>query len=297
MEVGGLPEHDGAGLTIVVNPSAGPLIGRPPSDVLREGLPAARIVEVEDAAELPGALRGAAADGAKALGIAGGDGSVNSAAEAALHSDLPLAIFPTGTLNHLARDLGLVGMDAAIEAFRHGTTSEIDVSFIDERPFLNTASLGGYVELVDRRERLERRFGKWPAFVVAFVAMLFRGEPMTVEIDGMQRRPWIVFFGNCRYEPRGIAPRTRSSLDDGRVDVRILDSRHGWARLRLVALALVGRAHRARGFEERSATSLGVRVIDGATRLSRDGETSSGSPRFEVTKSPRALRVFLPSGD
>ncbi|WP_406263668.1 diacylglycerol kinase family protein [Streptomyces sp. NBC_00191] len=40
-----------------------------------------------------------------ALGIAGGDGTVNAAAVLAAEGGLPLAVFPAGTLNHLATDL------------------------------------------------------------------------------------------------------------------------------------------------------------------------------------------------
>ena len=288
--------HDpqGARLTIVVNPSAGPALGRSPASVLREALPAAEVVELEDPSQLVEQLSLAVSRGSTALGVAGGDGSVNAAAEVALAHDLPLMVVPAGTLNHLARDLGLAGVDDSISAFRSGRTQAIDVARIDDRPFLNTASIGSYVELVDRRERLERRLGKWPAFVLAFFSLLFRSEPVSVRIDGAERKLWVAFFGNCLYTPPGVAPRAREILDDGLIDVRMLDARHGWARLRLMASGLVGRAHRARGFEQRTASRLEVVASDPPIRLARDGETFDGSNTFEVTKTAKVLRVFVP---
>ena len=45
--------------------------------------------------------------GARALGVAGGDGSVAAVVGVAAERGLPLVVVPTGTLNHFARDLGL----------------------------------------------------------------------------------------------------------------------------------------------------------------------------------------------
>lgn len=296
MNPAAIPDPSGSGLTIVVNPSAGPALGGSPAAVLSEALPAARVVELDDPSELAGQLRRAVSDGATALGVAGGDGSVNAAAQIAVAHDLPLMVIPAGTLNHLARDLGLASVDEAIQAFRGGYTQEIDVARIDGRVFLNTASIGSYVELVDRRERLEGRIGKWPAFVLAFFSLLFRSEPVAVRIDGAERKLWVAFFGNCVYTPRGVVPRSRSSLDDGLIDLRMLDARHGWARLRLMTAGIVGRAHRARGFEQRTVSRLEVVASEPPIRLARDGETFDGSSTFVVTKTSKELRVFVPAG-
>ena len=48
-----------------------------------------------------------ATDDAAALGIAGGDGSINTAAQVAMDNGKPLAVFPSGTLNHLTGALGI----------------------------------------------------------------------------------------------------------------------------------------------------------------------------------------------
>ena len=285
---------DGNGLTVVVNPSAGSSFGGSPTEVLREELPRATVVELGEGSDLEEELKKAISRGAMALGVAGGDGSLNTAAALAVAHDLPLLIVPTGTLNHLARDLAIDSVDDAVAAARHGVTRRMDMGLIDGRPFLNTASIGSYVELVDRRERLEGRIGKWPAFVVAFVALLFHAKPEVVEIDGRRHELWVAFFGNCRYSPPGVMPRARERLDDGVLDVRILEARHGWARLRLLAAGMAGRTGRARGFEQRAVAELRVKAPGSGIRLARDGETFDGSRAFEVEKSPKALRVFVP---
>ncbi|WP_406307479.1 diacylglycerol kinase family protein [Streptomyces sp. NBC_00885] len=55
-----------------------------------------------------------------ALGIAGGDGTVNAAAVLAAEGGLPLAVFPAGTLNHFATDLGLPTLKSTADSLEAG---------------------------------------------------------------------------------------------------------------------------------------------------------------------------------
>jgi undecaprenyl-diphosphatase len=281
-------------MAIVVNPSAGPLIGRDPAELLRELLPAASIIEPTEDDDIDEALEQAAA-GAAILGVAGGDGTVNTAAGVALAHSMPLAVVPGGTLNHFAHELGLRSVADSAEAIETGRLLGVDVGDIAGRPFLNTASLGGYPELVDLRDRLEHRIGKWPAMVVALVQVLRKGAPVRLELDGEERRIWIVFVGNCRYRPSGFAPRQRPRMDDGLLDVRVVDARPRYARTRLVVALLTGRLKRCSVYEERVTRALRVRSLEGPLRLARDGETFDGPPEFTISKRAEQLAVVAPA--
>ena len=287
------PGGDGAGLTLVVNRSAGSPLNGGTSGYLRERLPDAEVVDVEEGADLPAALRQAAA-GAQVLGVAGGDGSINAAAEAAHRADKPLLVVPAGTLNHLARDLGLSSADDAVAAFRDGHAVAVDLGMIDGRPFLNTASVGGYTDLVDARERLEGRVGKWPALLLALAGVLRRGKPVRIELDGRERSVWMIFVGNCRYEPAGFAPTWRETLDDGALDVRLVDASRPWARSRLLLAVVTGRLARCYAYEAFTTGELRLKALDGPIRLARDGETFDGSGAFSVRKEQRPLAIYVP---
>jgi diacylglycerol kinase family enzyme len=291
------PGGDGAGIAIVVNPGAGSgAIGSGPSPVetLRKGLPSADVVELDDGDDLVEALERAAREGCRALGVAGGDGSINAAAAVALEHGLPLVVVPAGTLNHLARDLGVETVTDAVDAVHSGCAAEIDVGWIAGRPFLNTASFGSYVELVDAREELEGQVGKWVAMAVALVRVLRHGTPVEVELDGERRTLWLAFLGNCHYQPEGMAPTWREHLDDGEIDVRLVDASHPFCRTRLVLAALTGTLRRSRVFETWHTTGLHVRSADGPLRLARDGETFDGTDEFDVVKTGARLAVFAP---
>src|SRR4051794_20056920 len=290
------PREDGHGVTIVVNAEAGNPITGPSADALRERLPRARVVECEDATKLPELLREAAAD-SDVIGICGGDGSTVSASDVACEFDKPLLLIPAGTLNHLGRDLRVEGEDDAIGALERGEAVAIDLGEIDGRPFINTASFGGYTLMLELRAKLQKRIGRWPAHFVAVAVSLFRADPLELEIDGKRRRAWMVFIGNCRHEPSGFAPSWRPDLDDGLLDVRILSGEHPFARTRLLLSILTGRLTRSAAYERRCVEELQVRSDRESLTLARDGDSFEGWGSFTVRKRPRELVVYAPAGN
>ncbi|MFN8052225.1 MAG: diacylglycerol kinase family protein [Acidimicrobiales bacterium] len=284
--------RDGSGLSVVVNPTAGPALGASLTEQIAEAVPAATVRELDEHDDLLDVLRDAARS--PVLGVAGGDGTINAATGIALETDRPLLVIPGGTLNHFARDLGVDTIDAAIDAFHRGRLHRIDVGRIDGRPFLNTASIGGYPELVDERERLEGRLGKWLALAVAMVRVTRRIEPTLLTIDGVDRDVWLIFVGNCVYDPPGLAPRSRSTLDDGRFDVRYLDA-GARSRSKVFLALLTGQLGRTSAYRRVVTDRLDITSRQGPLRLARDGETFDGGVDIVIEKDPVGLDVFLPA--
>lgn len=285
--------EDGAGLALVVNHDAGPAFRGAPLKRLRAELPRARIMERHETDDLGEMLEGLVED-STALGICGGDGSVNAAAEVALAHRRPLLVIPTGTLNHLARDLRVRSPEHAVRAFARGEAVSVDVGTIDGRPFLNSAGFGVYTEMVDRRRSLEAKLGRWPAHILGAVITHFTHRPMSVAIDGRARRLWMVFVGNCRHEPPGFAPSWRPRLDDGVLDVRLVDAAPAWARLKLIPAILTGRLTKCASYEQWEARELHVESDESEMRLGRDGQTFDGDGAFTVEKRPEMLLVYAP---
>jgi undecaprenyl-diphosphatase len=288
------PSADGAGARIVVNPSSGPALAPSPLDELRDGLPAADIYELGEDDDLQELLK---APEFGTIGAAGGDGTLAAAAAIAVERDALLVAVPAGTLNHLARDLGLTSATDAIEAVRAGYAACIDLGTVGDRIFVNTLSFGGYTAVVDRRERLQRWMGKWPALVVALIRELPRMEPLRLTIDGDRCDVWLGWIGNGAYSPPGLAPAWREKLDDGLLDVRLVHGGPRYARTRFVFSALIGRLSSLSVYSERRVESLEVVCLDGPQRLAADGETFDGPAEFTVGKRRRALRVALPPSE
>ncbi|SEP21502.1 bifunctional phosphatase PAP2/diacylglycerol kinase family protein [Trujillonella endophytica] len=275
---------DGEGLVVAVNPRSGAESYDPAADI-RQLLPGAEVLELSEDRGVADLLGDAARSGrARALGVAGGDGSVAAAAAVALEHGLPLAVIPAGTLNHFARDVGVETVEQAAEAVARGAAVQVDVASLNGTPFLNTASIGSYPEMVRRRDALSGRLGKWAAMTVAAARTLRTGTPVALDLDGRQVLVWILFVGNCTYTPRGLAPAWRPRLEDGLLDVQYLRADIAFSRTRAVLGSLLGVSDRVSGYAETQVRSVHVRSLSGPQAVAYDGEMGDPATDFEFTK-------------
>ena len=277
------PLPDGDGLVVAVNPNSG-TEDYDPAKEIQQLLPGAEVREISEEHGVTELLQDAARGGATALGVAGGDGSVAAAAAVALEHGLPLAVVPAGTLNHFARDVGVDTLEDAAEAVTKGSAVRVDVAEVNGTPFLNTASIGVYPEVVERRDALRRRMGKWVAMTVAAGQVLRRSTPLDVVLNGHPAKVWILFVGNCCYTPRGLAPAWRPRLEDGLLDVQYLRADVRFSRSRAVLGTLLGISDRSAGYKEFQAESLDVVVRSDAQQVAFDGETGETSTEFRFRK-------------
>lgn len=285
---------DGAGVTLVVNPASGGGRSADIAEQARAALPALRLVEIGPDDDLAATLR-VAADGAEVLAVAGGDGSVAAAAAVAVERALPLAVFPGGTLNHFAKDIGCDTAAKTIAAIAEGSLSRVDVArFNDTTTVINTFSLGAYPTFVRIRERLEHKIGKPLAGAYAMLRVLRQEQPLRISYDNKTLQTSLFFVGNCTYLPSGFAPATRHRMDDGLLDVRILETGRRWSGLRVATALALGRLGRSPLYHELHVPEFRFTVAQGPARVARDGEIDAPCRTGEFTVGYRALQVFRP---
>jgi undecaprenyl-diphosphatase len=292
---------DGSGLVVVINPRSGNE-GEHPGAELATAWPAARQVFIEPDGDLSKQLEAeldAAEVPVRALGVAGGDGTVAAVAAVAASRGLPLVVVPAGTLNHFARDIGVSEVSDAVDAVREGSAVAVDLGGvrIDRAPphwFVNTASLGGYPDLVELRESREVRWGKWPAAALALIQVLRESDPLVARIDGVPRKVWLVFVGNGLYRPRGFAAAARHRLDSGLIDVRYVRADVQLSRTRFLIGALTGALKQSRTYVQQERAELLVEILGPPVALATDGEVVVEGSRFEFFIQPAALKVYRP---
>lgn len=236
--------------------------------------------------------------GADIVVVGGGDGTQNGAAAVLAGSGTALGVLPLGTLNHLARDLGIPSdLEAAAKVIADGHRRRIDLGRVGNRVFVNNASIGFYPEMVEAREA--RSAPKWLAAIPAALATLRRlpHHRLRLRLSGEDRRVVtpMLFVGNGRYSLALGSLGQREDLADGKLSIYAVGRR---SRLKLIGLALrtiAGRADRKRDFAA-LGTSAELTVSGPAHPLAvaLDGEVVELPMPLEFRCDPQALTVIAP---
>jgi len=285
---------EGEGVILVVNPASGSGTGARVIEQVREALPRTEIVQVDESDDIEKELK-AAAGRAEVLAVAGGDGTVSCAAGIAVEAGIPLAVFPGGTFNHFAKDIGCETVARTVDAIRRGHVSCVDlVSINDTNMVINTASIGAYPMFVQTREKLEHKIGKPMAGIYAMFHTLRHGEPVRIKYDNKSLQTSLFFLGNSVYLPSGFAPSRRTRMDDGLLDVRILETGRRLARMRILVALVLGRLTRSPLYHEMRVPEFSFTALDGPTVLAHDGEVGTEFDEATFSVRYRALPVYRP---
>jgi diacylglycerol kinase family enzyme len=258
------------------------------------------IHQVGKGMDIQAAVRRAVEEGAGAVIAGGGDGTLNAVASALRDTSVPMALLPIGTLNHLARDLGVpLDPDAAIEALSHSRTCRIDLGEVNGHIFLNNSIIGLYPAYRTARERYqERGRSKWLAILSAVISV-FRFNPsfrVRLLVNGRElvRRTPYILVANNEHRMEGYQIGTRARIDQGLLWVYVMHRLSRWGLVRLACLLLFGRFHKSDDFETFAASS--VEVITRRKRLSvaLDGDVAPLSTPLHYRSLPGALTVMCP---
>ncbi len=239
-----------------------------------------------------------------AIVAAGGDGTINAAAQAAYKQDCVLGVIAQGTFNMFARDHGLpLDIEEATAAVLAGQPSPVQIGTINQRLFLVNASLGLYPKLLADREEMKERFGRkrWVAILAALKSLFgWRARlALDIEFDGHLTKLVTpgVFVGNNRLQLERIGIDAAVSDRVGRgwlagIASARLDT---WAKLRLMVDGLLGRLGTAPEITAVRLKSLTIGARH-ARRLKAavDGEVCWMELPLRIAVASRPLRVLLP---
>lgn len=292
------PERpDGSGVVVVVNPAAANGTGARVVGDIGAGLPKAEILELEPDADLVHTLRSAVAR-AEVLAVAGGDGTVSAAAGVATEAGRPLAVFPAGTCNHFAKDIGCNTIGKTVNAIQHGNVMRVDLVYLNEsQAVVNNASIGAYPTFVRTRQKLEKRIGRSFAATYAMLYTVCTEKPVRIRFDNTDLLTPLFFVGNSLYLPTGFAPFRRTRIDDGLIDVRILETGRRFARTRILAALCLGALKRCPLYHEMRVPEFSFSAVDGSTIVAHDGEVGEPYENVSFIAKFRAMPVFRPRPD
>lgn len=247
-------------------------------------------------------IRTALREGAEAVVVVGGDGTINLAAQELAGTGIPLGIVPAGTGNDFAAYLGIPQLEPekAADVIHAGAARALDLARVDRsdetsRLFATVLASGFDAKVNDRANRM-----RWPkgdmryniAVLVEF--LLLKPIPFTLVIDGARVDGPVLLaaIGNTRSYGGAIPICPDADASDGMLDVTVIRPR---GRLRLVSLMRAVYAGEHLGREGVEAHRGRTIRVEAAGTAYADGDPIATLP-VTVEVVPGALTVFAPGG-
>lgn len=292
----------------IVNGRAGSVIGLDPDDLklsLEQALSEAghtAIVDIVHPDILTSTVAAAIQTRPDAIVIGGGDGSIRAAAQLLMHSDIALGILPLGTLNRLARDLGIpLNLMQAAQTLAHAPLRDIDVAELNGKAFLCN-SLIGLPPVYARQRQRQRGLPLLPrlrGYASVLLHILRSRRKLTITIDDgtarLEKRALSVAVSNNPYaDDAGLIPQ-RPALDHGLLGIYIASHDSGWALAFAFLRAMFGYWRSDPKLDASTAHKVQLHMRRRKVRVANDGEVEIFQTPLTYRSVPKALRVLAPT--
>lgn len=233
---------------------------------------------------------------------AGGDGTVTAVAGAIVDTEKTLAILPLGTVNLLARDLGVpLDLDRWVATVDAMAPRRMDVGEVNGQIFLHKVVAGFVPALAAGREQLRGNSALRAkiGYLQFFFRRLFRSRRMAVEItdaSGATRIARVVAMAvaNNEYDEGLGRFFARTELDRGTLSLYLLKHLSFSDLVRLVTEMLLGNWRQDEALEIETARRLTLRTRKRTLKVMLDGEVQSLSVPLQFRIRPAALSVLAP---
>lgn len=225
--------------------------------------------------------------------VSGGDGTVNEALQGLVGERVRVGVWPAGTANVLARQLGLpFDPVAAADSFAGGRAQRITLGRATEeetgrsRYFFLLAGVGLDASVVRNvRPRLKKRVGEAAYWYSGFAHLVhWRPEVFSVEANGERYPATYAAVGKAPWYGGGLAITPRARLDADEFEVCVINTRSRARYLYLLARAVRGGAPETARGDVRYVRASRLRA-EGDAHVQADGELIGRLPMtFEVVR-------------
>jgi len=240
----------------------------------------------------------AVARGARAIGMAGGDGSQATVAAVAARHGIAHVCVPAGTRNHFALDLGLDRADvtSALDAYADQVERHVDLAFVNGLPFVNNCSLGLYARVVQSPQYRDAKLRTTADLVPDLIGPA--AEPLDLRFTGPAGESvataHLILVSNDPYQLAHPGGRgTRERLDLGLLGIVAVQVANAAEARSFMLLELTGQVQRFGGWREWTGPRFEV-DSGGPVEVGVDGEATVLEPPLTFESRPGALRVWLP---
>jgi YegS/Rv2252/BmrU family lipid kinase len=298
-----------AEIAVILNARAGTIRDRQPGDVERivreafAGHSETISVDLVEGDQFIKAIDKASHRKVDTLIVGGGDGSVGYAARKLKGTDTVLGVLPLGTMNLLARSLGMpTDLEPALAALASADTKRIDLASVNGRIFHTLAGLGYFAEVARARAQVREDVSLPFSRYIAAARASFRAftRPgvlnLTVETEAGKRdiSTYALIVSNNRLSETGF---DRARLDEGLLEAHFAEGEGLTPRFEAAIDILAGRWRENPAINTVDAPRITVLSHRSRLWLSVDGELVRAQTPLVFEVLPDALAVLVPKVD
>lgn len=255
-----------------------------------------RIVYTEGSGHAVTLCREAALSGTDVVVAIGGDGTVNETATGIVGTETALGIIPTGSGNGLSRHLKIpMNIKKAIGIINQGKIKKIDTATINDTFFVNIAGVGFDASVAKKFALSERRGFSTYLQITSNTYKDYKPRKYTLAIDGetITRRALLVSFANSNQWGNNITINPGARLDDGYIDVCIVQKVPFWKTIFVAPLLFLKRFDRTSYVEIIRAKEVQLIRKKGKS-VQVDGDPKKMGKELNVKILPLSLSVIVP---
>ncbi len=253
--------------------------------------------EVSKSAKAPKRVHEAVNLGADLIFVWGGDGMVQRCIDAAVGSDVAIAILPAGTANLLATNLDIPkDVAQAIAIGLHGSRRSLDVGRLNDERFAVMAGVGFDARIMGGVDgAAKRRFGRLAYFTSGAKALRYGPQKVKIKVDG---RTWFkgsascVLFGNVGVITGGLHIFPDARPDDGVLEIGVVTARR-WSDWLRVATRVIAREPAKSPMVQMTHGRKFTVKLQQAAPVELDGGARSKTRTLRVRVEPGAIRVCV----
>lgn len=236
----------------------------------------------------------------------GGDGTLNTIAGALVGGEVPFAVLPLGTFNHLAKELEIpLELEAAVDALATGRDVPFNLGEVNGQAFLLFAAFGLYGDMIKHRDAQRKVLGRRKMFAgaIALAKMLFRWPLMAVQMTNAQppearlpgrRMTSVVYVSLSRYQMNALGLKEVPADSRGALNVLVLRHVNRRGLIKQAIKGLFGRLTPGRDLELSRVDAIDLSPRGRPNlRVGYDGEvTSMETPlKFRLIRAGLMMRV------
>jgi len=231
----------------------------------------------------------------------GGDGTVNEVVNGMVGSNSTLVIIPTGSGNDFLRT---IDSNYKRKDFLHklieGDTKLVDIIKINEKYFLNIASVGLDADIVYNAMAFKKMkfIKKDMAYILSICKTIFgkKGITIKVKLDGSEISDKKVLFlavANGKFYGGGVPITPNAEIDDGLADVCLVENLNLLKIFRLLPKLVKAKHTEAKEVEIYRAKDIEVES-DNLFRVNIDGEIVE-MDKLNMEVIPKGIKLIVPA--